>query len=146
MTPMPVRKRPPKRRAGATVAFTVAGCHGFVTVNEFDNGQPGELFLTAAKQGSTLAGLLDALAVTASLGLQHGVPLALLVKHLVGMRFEPAGRTDDPDLPVTTSLVDYAFRRLALDYLPVEERTGLGVLTAGEQARAQQAQELALLG
>jgi hypothetical protein len=130
----PHRQRPPRRRRGRTFTFELVDCQGFVTVNEFDDGRVGEVFLTVAKQGSTLAGLCDALAVSVSLGLQHDVPLGLFVRHLAHTRFAPAGRTDDPQLPTATSLVDYIFQRLALTYLPYEDRAGLGVLTAEERA------------
>src|SRR6266545_7192650 len=130
----PARERPPRRRHGSTFTFELADCQGFFTVNEFDDGRVGEVFITVAKQGSTLAGLCDALAVAVSLGLQHGVPLALFVRHLAHTRFPPAGPTDDPQLPTATSLVDYVFQRLALTCLPYQDRAGLGVLTADERA------------
>ena len=89
--------------------------------------------MQVSKQGSTLAGIMDAFAVAVSLGLQHGVPLATYVRKYSNMRFEPAGMTDDADLRIATSLVDYIFRRLAVDYLPYEERVELGILTTGER-------------
>src|SRR6266702_1624380 len=135
MSDVPHRQHPPRRRTGQTFAFSLLDCRGYVTVNEFDDDRVGELFLTVAKQGSTLAGLCDALAVSVSLGLQHGVPLRLFVRHLAHTRFAPAGRTDDPQLPTATSLVDYIAQRLALTYLPYEDRAGLGVLTADERVR-----------
>ena len=91
--------------------------------------------MKVAKQGSTLAGIMDAFAISVSLGLQHGVPLATYVKKYTNMRFEPAGMTDDPDLRIAQSLVDYIFRRLAVDYLPYEERVELGVLTSAERTQ-----------
>jgi ribonucleoside-diphosphate reductase alpha chain len=125
----------PRRRASSTFAFRVADCEGFVTVGEYDDGRPGEVFMKVAKQGSTLAGIMDAFAISVSLGLQHGVPLATYVKKYTNMRFEPAGMTDDPDLRIAASLVDYIFRRLAVDYLPVAERAELGVLTSSERTQ-----------
>jgi ribonucleoside-diphosphate reductase alpha chain len=89
--------------------------------------------MKVSKQGSTLAGIMDAFSISVSLGLQHGVPLATYVRKYTNMRFEPAGITDDPDLRIATSLADYIFRRLAVDYLPLEERAELGVLSTAER-------------
>ena len=102
----------------------MADCEGYVTVGEYDDGRPGEMFMKVSKQGSTLAGIMDAFSISVSLGLQHGVPLRTYVEKYTNMRFEPAGMTDDPELRIASSLVDYIFRRLAVDYLPVEERPG----------------------
>ncbi|MDQ2725840.1 MAG: hypothetical protein M3Y36_10145, partial [Actinomycetota bacterium] len=131
----PVRERMPRRRQSVTFAFRVADCEGFVTVGEYDDGRPGEVFMKVAKQGSTLAGIMDAFAISVSLGLQHGVPLSTYVKKYTSMRFEPAGMTDDPDLRIAQSLVDYIFRRLAVDYLGYAERLELGVLTTRERTQ-----------
>jgi ribonucleoside-diphosphate reductase alpha chain len=128
-----VRERLPRRRKSSTFAFRVADCEGYVTVGEYEDGRPGEVFMKVSKQGSTLAGIMDAFSISVSLGLQHGVPLATYVRKYTNMRFEPAGITDDPDLRIATSLVDYIFRRLAVDYLPVEERMELGVLSTSER-------------
>jgi ribonucleoside-diphosphate reductase alpha chain len=111
----------------------VADCEGYVTVGEYENGKPGEVFMKVSKQGSTLAGIMDAFSISVSLGLQHGVPLATYVRKYTSMRFEPAGITDDPELRIATSLVDYIFRRLAVDYLSREEREELGVLSTAER-------------
>ena len=116
-----------------TFEFRVADCKGFVTVGEYDDGRPGELFVRVSKQGSTLAGIMDAFAISVSHGLQYGVPLRAFVEAFVGMRFEPAGMTDDPDIRIATSLVDYLFRRLAVEYLPTHERVELNILTTGER-------------
>jgi ribonucleoside-diphosphate reductase alpha chain len=129
----PIRDRLPRHRPSKTFSFRVADCEGYVTVGEYEDGRPGELFLMVSKQGSTLAGIMDAFAMSVSFGLQHGVPLSLYVKKYTNMRFEPAGITDDPDLRIATSLVDYIFRRLAVDYLPYEDRVELGILTTGER-------------
>jgi ribonucleoside-diphosphate reductase alpha chain len=129
----PIRERLPRRRKSSTFKFRVADCEGYVTVGEYEDGRPGELFIKVAKQGSTLAGIMDSFAISVSLGLQHGVPLQTFVKQYVNVRFEPAGMTDDPDLRIAASLVDYMFRRLAVDYLPYEERIELGILTTGER-------------
>ncbi len=131
----PIRERLPRRRTSQTFAFRVADCEGYVTVGEYDDGRPGEVFMKVSKQGSTLAGIMDAFSISVSLGLQHGVPLATYVRKYTNMRFEPAGMTDDPDLRIAQSLVDYIFRRLAVDYLPASERAELGVLTSRERTQ-----------
>jgi len=128
-----VRERLPRRRKSSTFSFRVADCEGYVTVGEYEDGRPGEVFMKVSKQGSTLAGIMDAFSISVSLGLQHGVPLATYVRKYGNMRFEPAGITDDPDLRIATSLVDYIFRRLAVDYLPLEERAEMGVLSTAER-------------
>jgi ribonucleoside-diphosphate reductase alpha chain len=128
-----VRERLPRRRVSTTFAFRVADCEGYATVGEYEDGRPGEVFLKVSKQGSTLAGIMDAFSISISLGLQHGVPLATYVRKYVNMKFEPSGMTDDPDLRIATSLVDYIFRRLALDYLSPSEREELGVLSTSER-------------
>jgi ribonucleoside-diphosphate reductase alpha chain len=128
-----VRERLPRRRKSSTFAFRVADCEGYVTVGEYEDGRPGEVFMKVSKQGSTLAGIMDAFSISVSLGLQHGVPLATYVRKYTNMRFEPAGITDDPELRIATSLADYIFRRLAVDYLPLAERAELGVLSTAER-------------
>jgi ribonucleoside-diphosphate reductase alpha chain len=128
-----VRERLPRRRKSNTFAFRVADCEGYVTVGEYEDGRPGEVFIKVSKQGSTLAGIMDAFSISISLGLQHGVPLATYVRKYSSMRFEPAGITDDPELRIATSLMDYIFRRLALDYLSRQEREDLGVLSTTER-------------
>ncbi|HEY7134079.1 MAG TPA: vitamin B12-dependent ribonucleotide reductase [Acidimicrobiia bacterium] len=129
----PVRQKLPRKRISKTFSFRVADCHGYVTVGEFEDGRPGEVFLKVAKQGSTLAGIMDAFAISLSLGLQYGVPLRAFVEKFTNMRFEPAGMTDDPDIRFAMSLADYIFRRLAVEYLPKEEREEIGILTVGER-------------
>ena len=128
-----VRERLPRRRSSKTFAFRVADCEGYVTVGEYEDGRPGEVFINVSKQGSTLAGIMDAFSISLSLGLQHQVPLATYVRKYTNMKFEPAGITDDADLRIATSLVDYIFRRIALDYLSVEERSDLGILSTSER-------------
>ena len=128
-----VRERLPRRRVSTTFAFRVADCEGYVTVGEYEDGRPGEVFIKVSKQGSTLAGIMDAFSISISLGLQHGVPLSTYVRKYVNMKFEPSGMTDDADLRIATSLVDYIFRRLALDYLDPTEREELGVLSTSER-------------
>ncbi len=129
----PVRQKLPRTRNAKTFSFRVADCHGYVTVGEYEDGRPGELFLQVAKQGSTLAGIMDAFAISVSHGLQYGVPLEAYVDMYVNMRFEPAGMTDDPDLRIATSLVDYIFRRLAVEYMEHDKREAMGILTVGER-------------
>src|SRR5947207_683689 len=131
----PVRQKLPRRRNSKTFSFRVADCHGYVIVGEFEDGRPGEIFLKVAKQGSTLAGIMDAFAISVSHGLQYGVPLKAFVDMFTNMRFEPAGITDDPDIRIAASLVDYIFRRMAVEYLPYEERVDMGILTTGERTQ-----------
>ena len=131
----PVRQKLPRTRRSRTFSFRVADCHGYVTVGEYEDGRPGELFLKVAKQGSTLAGIMDAFAISVSHGLQYGVPLEAFVEMFTNMRFEPAGMTDDPDIRFATSLVDYIFRRLAVEYLTYEKREAMGILTVGERTQ-----------
>ncbi|MBA3399905.1 MAG: hypothetical protein H0U01_08090, partial [Acidimicrobiia bacterium] len=107
-------------------------CKGFATIGEYEDGRPGEIFLTVSKQGSTLSGIMDAFAKSISYGLQYGVPLRAFVEAFTNMRFEPAGMTDDPDIRFATSIMDYLFRRLAIEYLNVDERAELGIFTIGE--------------
>lgn len=120
--PMPVvarpqRRRLPKRRASRTTSFRVAQTDGYLTAGQYPDGRLGEIFLMVAKQGSTLSGIMDAFAISVSLGLQYGVPLEAYVEKFTSMRFDPAGATDDPHVPDATSIMDYVFRRLAADYL-----------------------------
>ncbi|MGH9229586.1 MAG: vitamin B12-dependent ribonucleotide reductase [Acidimicrobiales bacterium] len=131
----PVREKLPRNRTSKTFEFRVADCKGFVTVGEYADGRPGEMFLKVSKQGSTLAGIMDAFSVSVSYGLQYGVPLRHFVEAFTNTRFEPAGITDDPDLRIATSILDYIFRRLAVDYLSHEERAELGILTTGERTQ-----------
>jgi ribonucleoside-diphosphate reductase alpha chain len=129
----PVRERLPRQRRSRTLEFRVADCKGFVTVGEYDDGRPGELFIRVSKQGSTLAGIMDAFAISVSHGLQYGVPLQAFVEAYVGMRFEPAGMTDDPEVRIASSLMDYLFRRLALEYLTPDQRAHMGILSVSER-------------
>jgi len=129
----PVRRKLPRSRASRTFEFRVADCKGWVTVGEFEDGTPGEVFLRVSKQGSTMAGIMDAFAISLSHGLQYGVPLRAYVEAFIGMRFEPAGMTDDPELRIASSLIDYLFRRLAVEYLSNEERAELNILTVSER-------------
>ncbi len=132
---VPEREKLPRSRASRTFEFRVADCKGFVTVGEYEDGRPGELFIRVSKQGSTLAGIMDAFAISVSHGLQYGVPLSAFVDAFVGMRFEPAGMTDDADLRLASSLMDYLFRRLAVEYMTLDERTSRNILTTGERSQ-----------
>ena len=132
---VPTREKLPRNRSSHTFEFRVADCKGFVTVGEYTDGRPGEIFLRISKQGSTLAGIMDAFAVSVSYGLQYGVPLRVYVETLTNTRFEPAGMTDDADLRIASSILDYIFRRLAVDYLSYEERAELNILTTGERTQ-----------
>jgi ribonucleoside-diphosphate reductase alpha chain len=131
----PVRKRLPKSRQSRTTSFTVGGAEGYMTSGAHDDGQLGEVFLKLGKQGSTLAGVMDAFSIAVSIGLQYGVPLETYVAKFTNLRFEPAGLTDDPDVRMAQSLMDYVWRRLALDYLTFEERSAMGIYSADERQR-----------
>ncbi|WP_354642545.1 vitamin B12-dependent ribonucleotide reductase [Kitasatospora camelliae] len=131
----PVRRRLPKGRPGITTSFTVGGAEGYMTANSYPDDGLGEVFLKMSKQGSTLAGMMDAFSIAVSVGLQYGVPLETYVSKFTNMRFEPAGLTDDPDLRMAQSIVDYIFRRLALDFLPFETRSALGIHSVEERQR-----------
>ncbi|MHC1560210.1 vitamin B12-dependent ribonucleotide reductase [Actinomycetospora sp. C-140] len=130
----PVRKRLPKKRPSETVSFTVAGAEGYMTAGSYPDDGLGEIFVKMSKQGSTLAGVMDAFSMSISIALQYGVPLETYVSKFVNMRFEPAGMTDDPDVRMATSVVDYLFRRIALDHLPYEKRAQLGIFSADERS------------
>jgi ribonucleoside-diphosphate reductase alpha chain len=130
----PVRKRLPKKRPSQTVSFSVAGAEGYMTAGSYPDDGLGEVFLKLGKQGSTLAGVMDAFSIAISIALQYGVPLETYVQKFTNMRFEPAGMTDDPDIRMAQSVMDYIFRRLALDYLPYDKRAELGIFTAEERA------------
>ncbi|MDX6373529.1 MAG: ribonucleoside-diphosphate reductase alpha chain, partial [Nocardioidaceae bacterium] len=131
----PTRKRLPKSRDSRTTSFTVGGAEGYMTSGAHDDGELGEVFLKLGKQGSTLAGVMDAFSIAVSIGLQYGVPLETYVSKFTNLSFEPAGLTDDADIRMSKSIMDYIFRRLALDYLDFETRQGLGVFSADERQR-----------
>ncbi|WP_449065109.1 vitamin B12-dependent ribonucleotide reductase [Planomonospora algeriensis] len=137
----PTRRRMPNQRPSTTTRFTVAGAKGYMTASCYPDDGLGEVFLKMSKQGSTLAGVMDAFSVAISIGLQYGVPLETYVSKFVNMRFDPAGMTDDPDIRMASSVVDYIFRRLALDHLPYEERAALGVFSAAERAAQQRGED-----
>ena len=130
----PVRKRLPKKRPSQTVSFAVGDAEGYLTASSYPDDGLGEIFLKFGKQGSTLAGVMDAFSIAVSVALQYGVPLEKYLEKFMNMRFEPAGMTDDPDIRMATSVMDYVARRLALDFLPYEKRAELGIFTAAERA------------
>jgi len=132
----PVRKRLPKSRPSSTTSFTVGGAEGYMTAGSYPDGGLGEVFLKLGKQGSTLAGVMDAFSIAVSIGLQYGVPLETFVQKFTNVSFEPAGLTDDADIRMAKSLIDYIFRRLALDYLPEETRSYLGIHSSAERTAA----------
>jgi ribonucleoside-diphosphate reductase alpha chain len=130
----PVRRRLPRQRPASVTRFSVSGAEGYMTVSKYPDDGVGEVFLKLGKQGSTLAGVMDAFSMAISISLQYGVPLEKWVEKFTNMRFEPAGITDDPDIRIASSVMDYVFRRLALDHLPYETRSELGILSASERA------------
>jgi ribonucleoside-diphosphate reductase alpha chain len=121
-----------RRRSGHTTSVTIGGERFYLTANGRDDGSLGEVFIQWGKQGTTGAGLMDAYAVALSVGLQHGIPLTEYVRGGLDVWFVPNGRTNDPDIPRVTSVIDYIARRLALDWLPAEQRAELGVFTIDE--------------
>jgi ribonucleoside-diphosphate reductase alpha chain len=131
----PTRKRLPKSRPSQTTSFTVGGAEGYMTAGSYPDNGLGEVFLKLGKQGSTLAGVMDAFSMAISISLQYGVPLETFVSKFTNMKFEPAGLTDDPDVRMAQSIMDYIFRRLALDYLPFETRSAMGIYSAEERQR-----------
>jgi ribonucleoside-diphosphate reductase alpha chain len=130
----PVRRRLPRQRPASVTRFSVSGAEGYMTVSKYPDDGVGEVFLKLGKQGSTLAGVMDAFSMAISISLQYGVPLEKWVEKFTNMRFEPAGVTDDPDIRIASSVMDYVFRRLALDHLPYDTRSELGILSAAERA------------
>jgi ribonucleoside-diphosphate reductase alpha chain len=142
----PVRKRLPKKRSATVTKFNVAGAEGYMTASTYPDDGVGEVFLKLGKQGSTLAGVMDAFSIAISVGLQYGIPLESYVAKFTNTRFEPAGMTDDPDVRIAGSVMDYIFRRLALDHLPYDRRAELGILSAPERAAQLSGQDPASLG
>ena len=124
----PHRRKLPDERRAITHKFSVAGHEGYVTVGLYEDGTPGEIFLTMAKEGSTISGLMDAFATAISLTLQYGVPIEALVEKFSHMRFEPAGYTKNPEIPIAKSLVDYIFRWLASKFLSADLKERAGVV------------------
>ncbi len=139
------RREMPRVRTSKTIEFKISDLKGYVTVGEFDDGQPGEIFITVAKMGSTLAGLMDAFGRSVSYGLQYGVPLKAYVKGMSSTNFAPFGATDDPEIRTATSIVDYIFRRMALEYLNIDDRLELGLASLEDLEAEMQAQQASLL-
>jgi ribonucleoside-diphosphate reductase alpha chain len=131
----PIRRRLPKSRQAITTSFSVGGAEGYMTSGAHEDGSLGEIFMKLGKQGSTLAGMMDAFSIAISISLQYGVPLETFVQKFTNMKFEPAGLTDDPDVRMSQSIMDYTFRRLALDYLDFDTRSALGIHSADERQR-----------
>lgn len=140
-----VKRELPRNRKARTFEFHVADLKGFVTVGEYEDGTPGELFVRVAKQGSTLSGLMDSFAISVSHGLQYGVPLKSYVKTLSNMSFAPSGMTDDPEIKTASSLIDYIFRRLAQDYLSFDDRLELGLASFDDLEKEQAKNQPSLL-
>jgi ribonucleoside-diphosphate reductase alpha chain len=130
----PVRRKLPRQRPATVTKFSVAGAEGYMTVSNYPDDGVGEVFLKLGKQGSTLAGVMDAFSIAISVGLQYGIPLESYVAKFTNMRFEPAGLTDDPDVRIASSVMDYIFRRLALDHLPYDQRAEISILSAAERS------------
>jgi ribonucleoside-diphosphate reductase alpha chain len=141
----PVRTRLPKQRPATVTRFSVGGAEGYMTASTYPDNGLGEVFLKLGKQGSTLAGVMDAFSMAISISLQYGVPLETWVEKFTNMRFEPAGMTDDPDIRMANSMMDYIFRRLALDHLPYETRAEIGIFSAEERAAQAAGQDPAAL-
>jgi ribonucleoside-diphosphate reductase alpha chain len=131
--PWSAKKRLPRSRPAATTSFRVGDAEGYITAGSYPDDGLGEIFLKASKQGSTLSGIMDAFSIAVSVGLQYGVPLEDYASKFINMKFEPSGMTDDPDIRFASSLVDYVFRRLALDHLPPEKREALGIRSIEER-------------
>lgn len=135
MTPTPIsgdafvprRRRLADERKAITHKFQIGACEGYLTVGLYEDGQPGEIFITLNKEGSAIAGLIDSFATAISIGLQYGVPLKVLCNKFIHARYEPSGPTQNPNIPQTKSIVDYVFRWLALKFLAPEERQSIGM-------------------
>ncbi|MCI0633876.1 MAG: hypothetical protein L0206_08180 [Actinobacteria bacterium] len=136
----PVRKRLPQSRPSITTKFEVGDAEGYITASSYPDDGLGEIFLKTSKQGSTLAGITDAFSIAISIGLQYGVPLETYVTKFINMKFEPSGMTNDTDIRFASSIVDYVFRRLALDHLTPEQRAGLGINSIEERKRTASAE------
>jgi ribonucleoside-diphosphate reductase alpha chain len=139
----PVRRRLPKQRSATVTRFSVSGAEGYMTASSYPGDGIGEVFLKLGKQGSTLAGVMDAFSIAISVGLQYGIPLESYVAKFTNMRFDPAGVTDDPDIRIASSVMDYIFRRLALDHLTYDQRAELGILSVAERTAALNGQDAA---
>ena len=127
------KKRLPQSRPAITTSFRVGDAEGYITAGSYPDDGLGEIFMKVSKQGSTLSGIMDAFSIAVSVGLQYGVPLEDYASKFINMKFEPSGMTNDPDIRFASSIVDYVFRRLALDHLQPDQREVLGILSIGER-------------
>src|SRR2546428_758316 len=141
--PRPVRRRLPDERQSLTHKFDIQGHEGYITVGLYPDGTPGEIFLTMAKEGSTISGLMDAFATQTSLALQYGVPLRVMVNTFSHMRFEPNGFTRNPEIPMAKSLIDYIYRWLASRFLDAEDQEAVGIVRREVAPPAQPSTEIA---
>jgi ribonucleoside-diphosphate reductase alpha chain len=135
----PRRRRLPEDRTEVGRKFRVGDYEGYIHVGLFEDGTPGDIFVDIAKEGTTLAGLMNSFMISVSLGLQYGVPLEVYVSKFSHMRFEPAGQTNDPDIRVAKSLVDYIFRWMGKKFLTTDQQEELGILSPEVRARLAQA-------
>jgi ribonucleoside-diphosphate reductase alpha chain len=140
--PWSAKKRLPRSRPASTTSFRVGDAEGYITAGSYPDDGLGEIFLKASKQGSTLSGIMDAFSIAVSVGLQYGVPLEDYASKFINMKFEPSGLTDDTDIRFASSIVDYVFRRLALDHLPPEKREALGIRSI-EERKVEAAEKIA---
>jgi ribonucleoside-diphosphate reductase alpha chain len=134
VTPTAVRRKLPDERESITHKFSISGHEGYITVGKYEDGTPGEIFITMAKEGSTISGLMDSFATMTSLALQHGVPLNFLVDKFTHTRFEPSGFTKNPEIPMTKSIMDYIFKWLATKFLDRESQSNAGVILREDAA------------
>ncbi|HUP60816.1 MAG TPA: vitamin B12-dependent ribonucleotide reductase [Thermoanaerobaculia bacterium] len=134
VTPAAVRRKLPDERESITHKFSIGGHEGYITVGKYEDGSPGEIFITMAKEGSTISGLMDSFATMTSLALQHGVPLQLLVDKFTHTRFEPSGFTKNPEIPMAKSIMDYIFKWLAIKFLSRDSQESAGVILREEPA------------
>ena len=134
VTPTAVRRKLPDERESITHKFSISGHEGYITVGKYEDGTPGEIFITMAKEGSTISGLMDSFATMTSLALQHGVPLNFLVDKFTHTRFEPSGFTKNPEIPMTKSIMDYIFKWLATKFLDRESQAQAGVIVREDAA------------
>src|SRR5213075_203890 len=128
VVPMAVRRKLPDERESITHKFSIGGHEGYITVGKYEDGTPGEIFITMAKEGSTISGLMDSFATMTSLALQHGVPLQLLIDKFTHTRFEPSGFTKNPEIPMAKSIMDYIFKWLATKFLDRDSQAHAGVI------------------
>lgn len=128
-----IQQHMPQRRTGHTTSVTIGGERFYMTANAREDGSLGEIFIQWGKQGTTGAGLMDTYAIALSVALQHRVPLADIIRQGLDLYFVPNGRTDDPEIPRVRSIADYVARRLAIDWLPHDQRAKLGIFTVTER-------------